>query len=197
MVGGIARTVEYSGYRFDIGGHRFFTKVQPIDDWWKRMLDDELLVRSRQSRIYYNGKFFDYPLKPFNAIIGLGPLEAFRIGLSYLSAQLFPHPVEDNLEQWVSNRFGRHLYEIFFKNYTEKVWGMKCTEIGADWAAQRIKNLDLNKLVKDMFVGTKNDEITSSHNALPLPPSWAWHALGESGPSSGRTQFSCPYLATK
>src|SRR5262245_21323321 len=112
VVGGIARTVEYAGYRFDIGGHRFFTKVQPIDDWWKRMLDDELLVRSRQSRIYYNGKFFDYPLKPLNAIVGLGPVEAVRIGLSYLSAQLFPHPVENNLEQWVSNRFGRHLYEI-------------------------------------------------------------------------------------
>ena len=182
VVGGIARTVEYSGYRFDIGGHRFFTKVQPIDDWWKRMLDDELLVRSRQSRIYYNGKFFDYPLKPFNAIIGLGPLEAFRIGLSYLSAQLFPHPVEDNLEQWVSNRFGRHLYEIFFKNYTEKVWGMKCTEIGADWAAQRIKNLDLNKLVKDMFVGTKNDEITTLITRFLYPrlgPGMLWEKVAQ------------------
>lgn len=182
VVGGIARTVEYSGYRFDIGGHRFFSKVKLIDEWWKKMLDDELLVRSRQSRIYYNGKFFDYPLKPLNAIIGLGPLEAFRVGLSYLSAQLFPHPVEENLEQWVSNRFGRRLYEIFFKNYTEKVWGMKCSEIGADWAAQRIKNLDLNKLVKDMFIGTKNNAITSLITSFLYPrlgPGMLWENVAQ------------------
>ena len=180
VVGGIARTVEYAGYRFDIGGHRFFTKVQSIDDWWKKMLDDDLLVRSRQSRIYYNGKFFDYPLKPVNAIIGLGPLETFRVGLSYVVSQLFPHPVEENLEQWVSNQFGRRLYEIFFKNYTEKVWGMKCTEIGADWAAQRIKNLDLNKLVKDMFLGTKNNEITTLITSFLYPrlgPGMLWEKV--------------------
>ena len=191
VVGGIARTVEYAGYRFDIGGHRFFTKVQSIDDWWKKMLDDDLLVRSRQSRIYYNGKFFDYPLKPVNAIIGLGPLETFRVGLSYLVSQLFPHPVEENLEQWVSNRFGRRLYEIFFKNYTEKVWGMKCTEIGADWAAQRIKNLDLNKLVKDMFLGTKNNEITTLITSFLYPrlgPGMLWEKVAQ---RPNRTRFSC------
>ena len=182
IVGGIARTVEYAGYRFDIGGHRFFTKVRSIDDWWKRMLGDDLLVRSRQSRIYYNGKFFDYPLKPLNAILGLGPFETTRVGLSYLAAQLFPHPIEDNLEQWVSNRFGRRLYEIFFKNYTEKVWGMKCTEIGADWAAQRIKNLDLNKLVRDMFVGTKKDEITTLITSFLYPrlgPGMLWEKVAQ------------------
>ena len=182
IVGGIARTVQYAGYRFDIGGHRFFTKVQSINDWWQRMLDDDLLVRSRQSRIYYNGKFFDYPLKPLNAIIGLGPFETFRVALSYLNAQFFPYPVEDNLEQWVSNRFGSRLYEIFFKNYTEKVWGMKCTEIGADWAAQRIKNLNLNKLVKDMFLGTKDNEITTLITSFLYPrlgPGMLWEKVAQ------------------
>jgi protoporphyrinogen oxidase len=183
VVGGIARTVEHAGYRFDIGGHRFFTKVQSIDDWWRRVLGSDLLVRARQSRIYYDGKFYDYPLKPLNAIIGLGPVETFRIGLSYLSAQLFPYPVENNLEEWVSNRFGRRLYEIFFKNYTEKVWGMKCTEIGADWAAQRIKNLDLNKLVKDMFLGTKKNEITTLITSFLYPrlgPGMLWEKVAQS-----------------
>ena len=187
VVGGIARTVEYAGYRFDIGGHRFFTKVQSIDDWWKSMLDDELLVRSRQSRIYYNGKFFDYPLKPLNAIIGSWANRDVSGWAELPRAQIFPHPVEDNLEQWVSNRFGRRLYEIFFKNYTEKVWGMKCTEIGADWAAQRIKNLDLNKLVKDMFLGTKNNEITTLITSFLYPRLGSWHAMGESGSSADRT----------
>jgi protoporphyrinogen oxidase len=182
VVGGIARTVQHAGYRFDIGGHRFFTKVQSIDDWWRRMLGSDLLVRARQSRIYYNGKFYDYPLKPLNAIVGLGPIETFRIGLSYLVAQLFPYPVENNLEEWVSNRFGRRLYEIFFKNYTEKVWGMKCTEIGAEWAAQRIKNLDLNKLVKDMFLGTKNNEITTLITSFLYPrlgPGMLWEKVAQ------------------
>ena len=142
IVGGIARTVEYEGYRFDIGGHRFFTKVQSIDDWWKNVLNDDMLVCSRLSRIHYNNKFFDYPLKPLNALVGLGPIETLRVATSYVAAQIFPYATEATFEQWVCNRFGRRLYEIFFKNYTEKVWGMKCSEIGSDWAAQRIKNLD-------------------------------------------------------
>ena len=151
QVGGISRTVEYKGYRFDIGGHRFFTKIERVHKWWMDILSDEFLVRPRLSRIYYGGKFFDYPLKPKNALLNLGLLEAFLVGLSYLRAQAFPHPEEDNLEQWVSNRFGKRLYSMFFKTYTEKVWGMKCTEIGADWAAQRIKNLDLRKTVMSML----------------------------------------------
>lgn len=151
LVGGISRTVEYKGYRFDIGGHRFFTKVVRVHDWWMDILSDEFLVRPRLSRIYYDGKFFDYPLKPTNALKNLGPVEAVLIGLSYLNAQAFPHREEKNLEQWVTNRFGKRLYSMFFKTYTEKVWGMKCTEIGADWAAQRIKNLDLRKAVLSMI----------------------------------------------
>jgi protoporphyrinogen oxidase len=182
IVGGIARTVEYAGYRFDIGGHRFFTKVQTVDEWWKKILNDDMLVCSRLSRIYYNKKFFDYPLKPLNAIAGLGPVETFRIAASYMVAQLFPYPVEATFEQWVSNRFGRRLYEIFFKNYTEKVWGMKCSEIGSDWAAQRIKNLDFTALVKNMFLGTKEGEITSLIDKFLYPrlgPGMMWERVAQ------------------
>lgn len=182
IVGGIARTVEYAGYRFDIGGHRFFTKVQSIDDWWKQILDADMLVCSRLSRIHYNSKFFDYPLKPLNAIAGLGPVEAVRIAASYAWAQVFPFPTEANFEQWVCNRFGRRLYEIFFKNYTEKVWGIKCSEIGADWAAQRIKNLDFTSLVKNMFLRSQEGEITTLISKFLYPrlgPGMMWERVAQ------------------
>ena len=154
LVGGLSRTASYKGYCFDIGGHRFFTKVDFVQSLWEEVLGDDLLVRPRLSRIYYKGKFYDYPLKPLNALLGLGPLESLRIGLSYLAAQLFPDREERNFEQWVSNRFGRRLYEIFFKSYTEKVWGIPCDQIGADWAAQRIKNLDLVAAVRNALLGS-------------------------------------------
>ena len=143
LVGGLARTVSYKGYLFDIGGHRFFTKVDEINRIWHEVLGDDFLERERLSRIYYRGKFFHYPLKPMNALAGLGPVEAVRILLSYLRSQAFPERPEDSFEQWVSNRFGKRLYSIFFKTYTEKVWGVPCTELRAEWAAQRIKDLSL------------------------------------------------------
>jgi protoporphyrinogen oxidase len=146
-VGGISRTAEYNGYRFDIGGHRFFTKIEPVQALWDEVLGDEFISVPRLSRIYYDGKFFDYPLKAKNALSGLGIIQSIRCVLSYLKAHFRPSPVEDNLEQWVSNRFGRRLFEIFFKTYTEKVWGMACTEIRAEWAAQRIQNLSLGKAI--------------------------------------------------
>ncbi|MCB9649726.1 MAG: NAD(P)/FAD-dependent oxidoreductase [Deltaproteobacteria bacterium] len=190
-VGGISRTVQYKGYRFDIGGHRFFTKVDQVNDWWMDVLKDEFLLRPRLSRIFYNDVFFDYPLKPVSALRSLGIIEAGLVGMSYLKAQLFPHPEEANLEQWVSNRFGYRLYSIFFKTYTEKVWGMKCTEIGADWAAQRIKNLDLKAAVKSMFIsnrGSKKQQITTLIEQFHYPkfgPGQMWEKvrdlLGESG----------------
>lgn len=184
IVGGISRTDNYKGYRFDIGGHRFFTKVKIVQDWWMNILADEFLVRPRLSRIYYNDKFFDYPLKPMNALLGLGPVEAVRIGLSYIKAQLFPERDERNLEQWVANRFGRRLYEIFFKTYTEKVWGIPCTEIGADWAAQRIKNLDLKTAVKNAFLGARGDKevVTTLIEQFHYPrhgPGMMWERVTE------------------
>ena len=147
VVGGIARTAEYKGYLFDIGGHRFFTKVSLVEKMWREVLGDELITRKRLSRIYYKSRFFHYPLEPWDALAGLGLAEAVRCCLSYLKAQAAPASPEDNLETWVINRFGRRLYEIFFKTYTEKVWGMPCHEIGAEWAAQRIRGLSLKSLV--------------------------------------------------
>ena len=182
IVGGISRTVEYKGYRFDIGGHRFFTKVKLVEDWWSNILSAEFLVRPRLSRIFYNDKFFDYPFKPLNAVSRLGLFESVRIGLSYIKSRVFPYPEEENLEQWVSNRFGKRLYEIFFKSYTEKVWGMKCTEIGADWAAQRIKNLDLKAAVKNMFFGNSKNNITSLIEQFRYPrlgPGMMWERTTE------------------
>ena len=154
QVGGLSRTVNYQGYRFDIGGHRFFSKVELINDLWREILSEDFLLRPRQSRIYYRNHFFDYPLKALNALAGLGPLEAGLVGLSYAKARLFPHAEETNFEQWVTNRFGDRLFRIFFKTYTEKVWGIPCQEISADWAAQRIKNLSLREAVRNALFGT-------------------------------------------
>ena len=152
MVGGISRTVERDGWRFDLGGHRFFTKVQPVTDLWHEILPEEdFLLRPRMSRIYYNGKYFDYPLKASNALGNLGILEAIRCVLSYFFAQadgsirrLLGRPkTDDSLEDWITARFGKRLYMHFFKTYNEKVWGVPASEIQADWAAQRIKNMSL------------------------------------------------------
>jgi protoporphyrinogen oxidase len=146
-VGGISRTAQYRGFRFDIGGHRFFTKIEPVQALWEEILGEDFLVVPRLSRIYYQGRYFDYPLKAMNALRGLGPLNAIRIIASYLHARIRNSPVEDNFEQWVTNRFGKRLYEIFFKTYTEKVWGIPCDEIRAEWAAQRIQGLSLARAI--------------------------------------------------
>jgi protoporphyrinogen oxidase len=155
QVGGLSRTANYRGYRFDIGGHRFFSKVPLINELWQEMLGEEFLLRPRLSRIYYNRHFFDYPLKPMNALIGLGPVESFLVGLSYLRARFVHIHDEKTFEEWVSNRFGSRLYRIFFKTYTEKVWGIPCNEISADWAAQRIKNLSLKQALRNAILGAK------------------------------------------
>ena len=154
-VGGLAQTVVYKGYRFDIGGHRFFTKVSAVDQLWHEVLGDDLLTRSRLSRIYYNGKFFSYPLKAFNALAGLGLIETLRCVGSYGWARVFPRKPEDNFATWISNRFGRRLFELFFKTYTEKVWGIPCTEIQAEWAAQCIKGLSLATAIKNALIGER------------------------------------------
>jgi protoporphyrinogen oxidase len=147
LVGGISRTDEYKGYRFDIGGHRFFSKSSEINALWQEILGDQFVKRSRLSRIYYNRKFFHYPLKPADALIKLGPVRSVRILLSYLRARLAPIKPEKTFEDWVVNRFGRELFRTFFKSYTEKLWGIPTNEISSDWAAQRIKGLSLTKAV--------------------------------------------------
>jgi protoporphyrinogen oxidase len=142
-VGGIARTARYKGYHFDIGGHRFFSKSREIEDLWSELLPADMLVRPRSSRIYYKGKFFTYPLRATEALLKLGLVESVRCVLSYAWARLAPVKEPRSFEDWVSNQFGRRLFQMFFKTYTEKVWGMSCKEISADWAAQRIKGLSL------------------------------------------------------
>ncbi len=145
-VGGISKTVDYKGYKFDIGGHRFFSKSKEVTDFWETVGGEDLLERPRLSRIYYKGKFFDYPIKPMNAFINLGPFVTFQILVSYLKAKLFPVKDPKSFEDYVSNQFGKKLYSIFFKSYTEKVWGIPCSQLSADWAAQRIKGLTLSSL---------------------------------------------------
>jgi protoporphyrinogen oxidase len=142
-VGGIARTARYKGYHFDIGGHRFFSKAKEVEDLWTELLPDDMLDRPRSSRIFYNNQFFAYPLKAGEALKKLGIFESTRCMLSYFKARLMPVKNPRSFEDWVSNQFGKRLFNIFFKTYTEKVWGMSCKEISADWAAQRIKGLSL------------------------------------------------------
>lgn len=156
IVGGLSRTINYKDYYFDIGGHRFFTKIKEVEDMWKEILGDDLLRRKRLSRIYYNKKFFYYPLRVLNAFMGLGMWNSFLILVSYLRAKITPSKQEDTFEQWVSNRFGKRLFNIFFKTYTEKVWGIPCSEIRAEWAAQRIKGLSLLTALRNALIKNRN-----------------------------------------
>lgn len=142
-VGGISRTVRYGNFLFDIGGHRFFSKSQEVVDLWHEILPDDFVTRKRLSRIYYGGKFYSYPLSAFEALRNLGIFTSAACMLSYAYAKAFPIASPRSFHDWVRNRFGERLFQIFFKTYTEKVWGMSCDEISADWAAQRIKGLDL------------------------------------------------------
>lgn len=151
-VGGISRTENYKGYYFDIGGHRFFSKSKEVEDFWTEILQDDLLERPRSSRIYYNHTFFAYPLVALEALKKLGLWQSFLCVASYLKAKLFPVKNPQNVEDWVSNQFGKKLYSIFFKTYTEKVWGISCKDISADWAAQRIKGLSLSSAIKNALI---------------------------------------------
>jgi protoporphyrinogen oxidase len=156
QVGGLARTVEHKGYRFDIGGHRFFSKNQEVEDLWTEILGEEMLTRGRLSRIYYRGRFFAYPIKAANALWNLGPIEAARCLASYAWARIRPIKNPRSLEDWVRNQFGWRLFSIFFKTYTEKVWGISTKELSADWAAQRIKSLDLWLVIRSALLPRRN-----------------------------------------
>lgn len=149
QVGGISRTVEHEGFRFDIGGHRFFSKSREVVDLWNELLPDDFIERPRMSRIFYQGKYYSYPLRAFEALWNLGIWQSSLCMLSYLRWKLFPKKEVKSFEDWTVNQFGERLYRIFFKTYTEKVWGMPCNEMSADWAAQRIKGLSLGRAVMD------------------------------------------------
>lgn len=188
--GGLARTVRFDGYRFDLGGHRFYTKIEEIADLWKGLLGDELLVRPRLSRVYYQGRFFSYPLRPAEALRNLGLAKSLAILASYIRARLRPELPEDNFERWVSNRFGRALYETFFRSYTEKVWGRPCSEIGVEWAAQRIKDLSLGKAILSRlnpFKGTRPAAVSLIEEFLypRLGPGMMWEACAARARAAG------------
>ncbi len=180
MVGGISRTESNNGYRFDIGGHRFFTKVQEVEDMWHEVLKDDFITVPRLSRIYYRERFFDYPLKLFNALGNIGPYESMRILLSYFKWQVRPYRKEESFEEWVINRFGGRLYMHFFRSYTQKVWGIDPKEIRADWAAQRIKNLSLFKAVWNAISGSNDTTSLIEEFQYPrLGPGMMWERTAE------------------
>lgn len=186
-VGGLAKTINHKDFRFDIGGHRFYTKAKAAEDIWREVLrEEDFRRRKRLSRIYYNKRFFHYPLRASSMLFNLGFWNGCLILLSYLRAQMFPEKSEQNFEQWVTNRFGKRLYRIFFKSYTEKVWGIPCNEITAEWATQRIKGLSLAVVVKDIFSRqTGNDKgavVKSLINEFDYPrlgPGMMWETMAE------------------
>ncbi|MBN1234401.1 MAG: NAD(P)/FAD-dependent oxidoreductase [Candidatus Coatesbacteria bacterium] len=159
QVGGISKTIVHDGYRFDIGGHRFFTKSDRVNTLWNEVLGEEFLTRPRCSHIFFKKKFFNYPLKASNVVRNLGVYLCIKVFLSYLSSRLKPYQKEDNFEEWVSNRFGKELYRMFFKTYTEKVWGIPCNSIDAQWAAQRIKGLSFLTAVKNALFTNNSGKI--------------------------------------
>ena len=178
-MGGIARTEQYKGYYFDMGGHRFFTKNAEVNGIWREVLADDFLRRNRLSRIFYNKRFFHYPLQPLNALRGLGIMESALIFFSYARWKLFPCKQEETFEQWVTNRFGKRLFLTFFKTYTEKVWGIPCSELKAEWAAQRIKDLSLRTAVLDMFFQPKQTikTLISQFDYPVRGPGMLWEAM--------------------
>jgi Protoporphyrinogen oxidase len=167
-VGGISRTVVWNGFRFDIGGHRFFSKNKRVVEWWRRRLGKDFIRVQRQSRIYYRRRFYDYPLKPLQALLNLGLFRSAVCIASYVKAKFRPIKPERSFADWVTNRFGRALFDTFFKTYTEKVWGMSCDEISADWAAQRIKNLSLLNAITTAL-GFNRGNITSLIETFEYP----------------------------
>jgi protoporphyrinogen oxidase len=182
QVGGLAKTVEIDGFRFDLGGHRFFTKAHEVEALWHEIMGDEFLLRPRMSRIYWNGKFLDYPLRGPDVIRKLGAIELSRCVGSYAKAALSPKRREDSLEDWVSNRFGRRLFELFFKTYTEKVWGVPTSEIRAEWAAQRIKGLSFTSAARAAFFGNRGNKVKTLISEFHYPrygPGQMWEAMAQ------------------
>jgi protoporphyrinogen oxidase len=167
-VGGIAKTVEFNGFRFDLGGHRFFTKLKPIERLWEEMLGPELLTRPRMSRIYYQGNFFAYPLTAKDVVGRLGFVESARCALSYAWSRTKRRRDPETFEEWVTSRFGRRLYDEFFRSYTEKVWGIPGSEIRSEWAAQRIKNFSLFKAMLTIL-GVRGPHVTTLIDEFRYP----------------------------
>ncbi len=196
QIGGLAKTIEIDGYRFDLGGHRFFTKSGEVDTLWHEILGEEFLLRPRMSRIYWNNRYLDYPLRGPDVIKKLGPVELARCMASYLRAAARPHKVDDSFEDWVSNRFGRRLFELFFKSYTEKLWGVPTTEIRAEWAAQRIKGLSFFSAARAAFFGNRGNRVKSLISEFNYPrfgPGQMWEAMARAiEAEGGEIRLSAP-----
>ncbi len=164
VVGGISKTVERNGFRFDLGPHRFFTKDARIEAFVKDLMGDELIVVPRRTEIFIRGKYFNYPLEPVNAVFGMGIFTTLRILANYgweRVKRLVKKPVPVSLEDWVVANFGRTLFNIYFKEYSEKVWGIDCSRISAEWVARRIRGLSLSKAVMHAFFKLKGRDIPS------------------------------------
>jgi len=180
QVGGLARTVVRDGYRFDLGGHRFFTKSPEVERLWHELLGDELLLRPRLSRIYWRGRFIDYPLRPGDVCRKVGGIELLRCLGSYVAARARPRRPADSFEDWVSARFGRRMFELFFRAYTEKVWGVPTAEIRSEWAAQRIRGLSPWSAVRAAVVGNGDGRVRSLIDEFHYPrlgPGQMWEAM--------------------
>jgi protoporphyrinogen oxidase len=186
-VGGLSRTVEYHGYRFDIGGHRFFSKSREVEDLWSEILGPDMLERTRSSKIFYGGKFYSYPLRPLEALSQLGAMESALCVLSFLKARMKPSSTPKSFEDWVVNEFGERMFRIFFKTYSEKVWGLSCQELSADWAAQRIKGLTLSGAIKNALLPERKRKdragmvktLISGFRYPRLGPGMMWEACAE------------------
>ncbi len=182
QVGGLAKTVVRDGYRFDLGGHRFFTKSKEVERLWHEVMGDEFLLRPRMSRIYWNNRFLDYPLRGPDVLKKLGAVELGRAFGSYLVARARPRGSEESFEEWVSNRFGKRLFRLFFRSYTEKVWGVPTSEIRAEWAAQRIKGLSFTSAAKAAFFGNEGNKVKSLIQEFHYPrygPGQMWETMTE------------------
>lgn len=184
-VGGLSRTVLHNGFRFDIGGHRFFTKEKVVSDFWESILQNDLLRRKRTSRIFYKKTFLSYPLNPSELIFKLNILETLGFMFSFFKVKIFPKPKKDNFENWIISNFGQKLYLAFFKSYTEKVWGMECSDISSDWAVQRINNLNIASLIKKtlfQILRIKNNDIKSLIEEFDYPklgPGMLWEKVSD------------------
>jgi protoporphyrinogen oxidase len=196
QVGGLAKTVERDGYRFDLGGHRFFTKSDEVRDLWHELLGDDLLLRPRLSRIRWRGRFLDYPLRGTDVVRKLGPVELTRSIGSYAKAAAGPRGREVTFEDWVVNRFGRRLFELFFRSYTEKVWGVPSSELRAEWAAQRIRNLSFATAARAAVLGNGGDSVKSLIEEFHYPrfgPGQMWETMAtEMVAAGGELRLGAP-----
>ena len=167
FVGGMSASLELWGFKVDLGPHRFFSSDPRVNEFWLKIIEDEYQMINRKTRIYYNNKFFNYPLRPFNAFINLGLIESSKCLLSYLKTFFINKREIKSFEDWTSLKFGKKLYEIFFKSYSEKLWGISCKELSADFAAQRIKKFSLGEAIKNIFINKNNHKTLVDEFAYP------------------------------